>query len=278
MNKRPINPVLLTALAVALPVLLSACSDSDSTTTATPTTDTTDTTPDQTPTLPTEIPGALTRSSIGDVFVFGAAKRTLYTFANDSTGQSNCNNDCATVWPPIAAATAQTSGGFSTITRDDNSLQWAYKGRPLYYYQGDATEGEINGEGLGGSWYVARPNPFTRADTGNGYRLTGQGTINSDGTDPSTRSEYDGYTLYTFQNDSVGTSACNGGCATTWPPLYADKGAIASDGYELITRDDGTMQWTYNEQPLYFYQGDTAPGDTNGDGIGGVWYIAAANP
>jgi predicted lipoprotein with Yx(FWY)xxD motif len=90
-----------------------------------------------------------------------------------------------------------------------------------------------------------------------------------------------GMTLYTFKNDSAGRSACTGGCATNWPPfVVADATTVtppagASGTFATITRDDGSLQVTYNGRPLYFFAGDSAPGDTAGQGVGGVWFVAA---
>ena len=89
----------------------------------------------------------------------------------------------------------------------------------------------------------------------------------------------DGMTLYTFDSDTAGTSACNAGCTTNWPPLTIAGGAPTADPsltgtVGTITRDDGTTQVTYNGKPVYHYAGDTAAGDKNGDGIGGVWHVA----
>jgi predicted lipoprotein with Yx(FWY)xxD motif len=90
-----------------------------------------------------------------------------------------------------------------------------------------------------------------------------------------------GMTLYTFDNDSNGQSACNEGCVENWPPFTVDAGeeatAGAGVGGELgtITRADGDTQVTYNGAPLYYYGGDQAAGDATGDGLGGVWHIAA---
>ncbi len=62
-----------------------------------------------------------------------------------------------------------------------------------------------------------------------------------------------GLTLYTFDRDTKdsGKSACNGTCATTWPPLMAAPGSDASGSYTVITRDDGGKQWAYRGMPLY---------------------------
>lgn len=88
----------------------------------------------------------------------------------------------------------------------------------------------------------------------------------------------EGMTLYLFTNDVAGKSNCSGGCATTWPPLIADGDLEAGDGVDesglaTIDRDDGTKQVAYNGVPLYYYAPDEAPGDTKGQGVGGVWYV-----
>lgn len=84
-----------------------------------------------------------------------------------------------------------------------------------------------------------------------------------------------GMTLYTFDNDSAGTSNCYDSCAVNWPPYVAAAGAQSpGNGLSIIDRRDGTRQWAKDGAPLYFWVGDTAPGETTGDGVGGVWHIA----
>jgi len=88
-----------------------------------------------------------------------------------------------------------------------------------------------------------------------------------------------GMTLYVFKNDTDGTSTCTGDCAGTWPPFLGDGSQVnAGDGvsgtFGTTTRDDGSKQVTHGSQPLYYYSGDQAAGDSKGDGIGGVWSIA----
>ena len=99
--------------------------------------------------------------------------------------------------------------------------------------------------------------------------------------------DQDGKTLYIFQKDTQGsgTSACGEGCVGSWPPLVADAAAAAGDGVDaedlsLITRADGTMQVAFYGWPLYYFANDAAPGDTNGQGIGGIWWVvdAEGNP
>ena len=83
-----------------------------------------------------------------------------------------------------------------------------------------------------------------------------------------------GMTLYTFDKDTAGKSACNGGCATNWPPFTA-TGVSASGDWTVVTRDDGTQQWAYKGKPLYTWSKDTKPGDTTGDGfLNNQWHVA----
>jgi len=86
-----------------------------------------------------------------------------------------------------------------------------------------------------------------------------------------------GMTLYTYDADADGMSACYDGCAASWPPLLAAEGAVAEGDYGLTTRTDGTVQWTYMGKPLYLWVRDSAPGDVTGDGVGGVWHVIMAN-
>ena len=84
-----------------------------------------------------------------------------------------------------------------------------------------------------------------------------------------------GMTLYVFDKDSVGKSACNGPCAGNWPPLMAAAGAMPMSDYSIITRADGTKQWAYKGRPLYNWKNDKKPGDITGDGfLNGAWHIA----
>jgi len=82
-----------------------------------------------------------------------------------------------------------------------------------------------------------------------------------------------GMTLYIFQKDVEGKSACTGGCIKNWPPLAAAADAKAMGAWTIITRDDGSKQWAYKNQPLYTWIKDTKPGETTGDNVG-AWRVA----
>ncbi|MBI2308368.1 MAG: hypothetical protein HYU78_13780 [Rhodocyclales bacterium] len=86
-----------------------------------------------------------------------AAGQTLYTFDKDAADKSHCNGPCAAIWPPFAAQPgAQARGDYSLVRREDGSLQWALKGKPLYLYAADGKPGEAQGDGKGGVWHVVK--------------------------------------------------------------------------------------------------------------------------
>lgn len=91
-----------------------------------------------------------------------------------------------------------------------------------------------------------------------------------------------GMTLYTFGKDADGQSACTGGCAQNWPPLMADEvvtSPLSIPGtFGVIDRPDGGKQVAYNGRPLYYFVKDAAPGDTTGQGVGDVWWVANLEP
>lgn len=90
----------------------------------------------------------------------GENGKSLYTFDKDvaGSGKSVCNGACATNWPPLTAGgNAAPAGDYSVITRDDGSKQWAYKGKPLYFWVKDKNPGDKTGDGVNGVWKVAKP-------------------------------------------------------------------------------------------------------------------------
>jgi predicted lipoprotein with Yx(FWY)xxD motif len=88
----------------------------------------------------------------------------------------------------------------------------------------------------------------------------------------------DGMTLYGFTNDVDSKSTCNGACADAWPPVIVDEDwtvgpELDNAIFSTTTRDDGTIQLVAGKWPLYYFSGDAAPGDTNGQGSGDVWFV-----
>jgi predicted lipoprotein with Yx(FWY)xxD motif len=103
-------------------------------------------------------PAKVSDTSKGKVLVDAAHGMTLYTWDNDKTpGKSGCNNQCATNWPPLmASADSKASGNWTVVTRDDGKKQWAYKGKPLYYWKDDKKPGDVEGDNRGNPpvWHV----------------------------------------------------------------------------------------------------------------------------
>ena len=92
-----------------------------------------------------------------------------------------------------------------------------------------------------------------------------------------------GRAVYLWSKDSMDKSACSGACAGAWPPVQATgkvtvSGSAMGSDLGTITRSDGTKQVTYEGHPLYYFAGDSGPGQTNGqgsDGFGAKWWLAA---
>lgn len=90
----------------------------------------------------------------------------------------------------------------------------------------------------------------------------------------------EGITLYMFGADEGGESTCYDDCAASWPALTIEGDPQAGEGAEASLlgttgRTDGTVQVTYAGQPLYYFASDAAPGDTNGQAINDIWFVAS---
>lgn len=93
-----------------------------------------------------------------------------------------------------------------------------------------------------------------------------------------------GHTLYLFEKDKGGKSSCTGACAAAWSPLTTSGTPRVTGGtasmVSTTTRPDGTTQVVYNGHPLYYYEDDKKPGQTEGEGskaFGAEWYAVGAN-
>lgn len=98
--------------------------------------------------------------AVSDGVLTGAKGMTLYTFDKDmaGNGKSVCNGPCAGNWPPLFAMEGDMAAGdYSIVTRDDGKKQWAYKGKPLYYWVKDQKPGDRSGEGFNNVWRAAKP-------------------------------------------------------------------------------------------------------------------------
>jgi len=104
--------------------------------------------------------GSSAPAKVADGVFVGPNGMTLYTFDRDAmgSGKSVCNGPCATNWPPLVATASDSgSGDWTVITRDDGSRQWAYKGKPVYYWAKDSKPGDRTGDNVNNVWHTARP-------------------------------------------------------------------------------------------------------------------------
>jgi predicted lipoprotein with Yx(FWY)xxD motif len=237
----------------------------------------------------------LKSTDLGTILVDGSG-RTLYVFTPDSAGTPTCYDTCAASWPALTTDAAPTLGDgldaedFATAARTDGTTQVTFYGHPLYHFAGDAAAGDTKGQGVAGKWFVVgadgsmigantgaagSPPAASPAAGGTAIKLTraSLGTILTDDS---------GRTLYAFTADSADTSSCTGSCLDNWPALTTDGAPTLGDGLDAedfgtLTRDDGSTQVTFYGHPLYYFAGDTAPGDTNGQGISGKWFVVGAD-
>jgi predicted lipoprotein with Yx(FWY)xxD motif len=94
-----------------------------------------------------------------------------------------------------------------------------------------------------------------------------------------------GHTVYLFEADKSGTSACSGACAAVWPPVTVSGtpkagSSVSQAQLGTIKRSDGTMQLAYHGHPLYYFAADTATGTARGQGLnsfGAKWYVVNAS-
>jgi predicted lipoprotein with Yx(FWY)xxD motif len=102
-------------------------------------------------------PAVTADTSKGKALVDGKGM-TLYVFDRDTAGASNCNDKCATNWPPLMAAAGATgSSQWTVITRADGGKQWAYQGKPVYTFNKDTKPGDVTGDGVNNVWHIATP-------------------------------------------------------------------------------------------------------------------------
>ena len=98
-----------------------------------------------------------TNSTVGQ-YLADPNGKTLYTYNSDTTGKSNCTGSCLTDWPVYVATSSASNlpANVTIITRSDGGTQYAYKGKPLYYFTGDTSAGMVTGNGVSG-FSVAKP-------------------------------------------------------------------------------------------------------------------------
>ncbi|WP_316795004.1 hypothetical protein [Pedobacter agri] len=213
----------------------------------------------------------------------------LYFFAPDANGTSTCTGSCESVWPVFYAEDATLPANINiaditTITRADGKKQTAFKGWPLYYYASDTKSGEVKGDGVGGSWFVAKSDysimlAKTQLVGANGKNYTADTKEGNGISDYLTDAA--GRTLYAFTPDTYNVNTYTRADLSnnaTWPIFESEIINLPS----LINKDlvmqitaVGKKQLTFKGHPLYYFGPDAKRGETKGVSVPapGVWPI-----
>jgi len=125
------------------------------------------------------------------------------------------------------------------------------------------------------------PTP-TQSNTTTSSAVVQTATTTVNGKSETILTDTHGMTLYYFTLDTATTAACTGGCASTWPPLLysgssTPTSATTLSGTLAAATNANGKQVLYNNHFLYTFSGDTAPGQTNGEGIAGKWFVATSS-
>ncbi|WP_316843145.1 hypothetical protein [Pedobacter psychrodurus] len=219
--------------------------------------------------------------------------KTLYFFSSDAAGAPTCTGGCETTWPLYYSADASTDLNLNKaevgeVTRADGRKQSTYRGYPLYYFAGDVAKGDTKGDGVGGIWFVAKPdyslmlaNAQLVGSNGKSYTSAYiEGTGNT-----KYFTDAFGRTLYAFAPDKNGVNNYTKGTAQEgiWPVYQSEvlnlPSAITKTDVGVITvATINKKQLTYKGWPLYYFAPDAKRGDNKGitvGGIGTLWpYVA----
>jgi predicted lipoprotein with Yx(FWY)xxD motif len=118
-----------------------------------------------------------TKAGSAGTFLTDGSGRTVYLWVKDGMNSSACSGACTALWPPVTTAGSPTASGnakasdLSTITRSDGTKQVTYDGHPLYYYAGDSSAGQTNGQGtdsFGAKWWLVAPAGTSITSAGGG--------------------------------------------------------------------------------------------------------------
>jgi len=217
-------------------------------------------------------------------FVSDSAGMTLYRFDEDTPkpAKSNCNDACATKWPPVPADDATAGAGIDSkklgkVKRADGSEQLTLEGWPVYRYAGDTKAGDTKGQGVGGTWNALAPDGKPAGKKAGGGALELMVNNNADLGKIMVNGE--GMTVYRFDKDSawpMKTACVDAACLDKWKPVKAidttKVSGVDASKVTSFTRPDGTKQAAFDCWLLYTFAGDKKPGDTNGQGVKGTWF------
>lgn len=276
------------SIVLLLAMLVAACGSSTGSGGTTPTPAATTPAPVATTPAPTSTVMTATATVKGQstTILTNAQGMTLYYFKPDTPTTSACTGGCATAWPPLvfsgsgSPTSATTLPGMLTAVTTANGNQVEYNGHPLYTYSGDSAPGQTNGEGVGGKWFVCTPDLAAASSGSSALIKTASATVQGKSVTILTNAQ--GKTLYYFTPDTPSASSCTGGCAGAWPPLlFSGSGSPTSattlPGKLTVISSGNGNQVEYNGHLLYTFSGDSGPGQTNGEGLNGKWFVATTD-
>ena len=207
--------------------------------------------------------------------------KTLYAFAGDAkTAEKDCANiSCRALWRPLPAPRlAQAVGDFAAQLRDDGINQWTYKGRALFTYNDDYSEGDAFGAKSDPRFAVAAHKRYWSPPNVTTQRTSQLGIVlaTAEGKSLYRRSNYifqsgGGHSLKRGDpirpavGRDLGTDPrCRKECEK-WRPFLAPADAQAQGDWTVYTRPDGKKQWAHRGFALWTYDGDRRPGEINGN-------------
>ena len=142
-----------------------------------------------------------------------------------------------------------------------------------------ATSSSSSGGGYGypSPTTTSNATPTTPTAAGSSGALIHTATATIKGTSETILTNAQGMTLY-YRTSDTATSVCSGSCASAWPPLLANGSSTPTSSATLpgklsVVTDANGSQVAYNGHVLYTFSGDSAPGQTNGEGVLGVWFV-----
>ncbi|MBB4676036.1 hypothetical protein [Crossiella cryophila] len=226
-------------------------------------------------------------AQLGNI-VTDANGKTLYRFDKDTAkpSKSNCADKCLEAWPPALVEGQPTVQGVDqalvgSLKRADGTEQLTLAGWPLYTFAKDTGPGEMKGQNVQGTWFVAAPDGKKAKAAAGGQNAAATLNVVASSDLGNIVTDVNGLTLYRFDKDTAkpSKSNCAAKCLEAWPPALV-TGSVRVQGVDealvgSVKRPDGSEQLTLGGWPLYRFAQDTKAGDTKGQAVQGTWFVAA---
>jgi predicted lipoprotein with Yx(FWY)xxD motif len=227
------------------------------------------------------MPGEVELKSLGVANGYGFVSANTGMVAYVLKGPPKNQSD----WTPVyAPAAASPIGDFTIMMTETGKRQWAYKGSPLYTYNGDYSDTDVNGvlAEKDAQPALAYRNFMPNELRVGIFNIRGPLMTTQKGMTVYTETRYhlqyggrrtrEGFRYLYADAKGVGTRGCIDDCLKDWTPVAAPANAVSSGFWEVATRDNGTKQWLYKGAPIYTFAGDKKPGDIEGNNRSIVMY------